>query len=300
MLFIYFIGKSKFSRTSNVLESFEKYLASTNIHLHFDEIAEIPASRALKQQLRLIHKESGIQVLLLVDDIAVTEVPKIIRDFIAIKPICEQISFNIIHLKHLNNFKPSLKCFYSYIRLGRNMIEYVLAWQNALNGILAQNEAGGFQFNAYIISVLVIFFMQVNYDIPAISDIGTIKSNPDALKKASASLKKDMTNIDKMLADFFWFYGQRYQIWNHVISLNIGRWQERRIQDQQKHFLPNQKRYVDFYGKLYGKENRLGRNPILNIFSMNFYYIDFEMASLEILQIGKIVQCTLKTCYGLA
>lgn len=86
--------------------------------------------------------------------------------------------------------------------------------------------------------------MQVNYEIPVISEIAAIRSNADAMKKATASFKKDLKNIDKILADFFWFYGQRYQIWNHVISLNIGRWQERRIQDQQKHFLPNQKRSV--------------------------------------------------------
>lgn len=85
----HFKGKSKFSRPSSVLEAFEKYLEGANIHVHFDGIAEVPASRTLKQQLRLIHKESGIHVLLLVDDIAVTEVPKIIRNFITIKPICK-------------------------------------------------------------------------------------------------------------------------------------------------------------------------------------------------------------------
>lgn len=73
----------------SVLESFEKYLASTNIQLHFDGIAEIPASRTLKQQLRMIHKETGIRVLLLADEIAVSQTPKIIRDFIEIKPICK-------------------------------------------------------------------------------------------------------------------------------------------------------------------------------------------------------------------
>lgn len=84
--------------------------------------------------------------------------------------------------------------------------------------------------------------MQVNYDVPIVQEINSIRSNAEAMKKAESSLKKDLTIFDKMLADFFWFYGQRYQIWNHVISLSIGRWQERRIQDQQKHFLPNQKR----------------------------------------------------------
>lgn len=125
------------------------------------------------------------------------------------------------------------------------MIECIAAWQNALNSILAPNGTIAFQFNTYLISVLVIFFMQVNYDVPIIQEIASVRSNQEAMKKVNASLKKEMATFDKLLADFFWFYGQRYQIWNHVISLNIGRWQERRIQDQQKFFLPNQKRYIE-------------------------------------------------------
>lgn len=85
-------GKSQQVQTL-VLESFEKYLAKTDIQLHFKEIAEIPASRTMKQQLRMIHIESGIHVILLADDIAIADTPKIIRDFIAIKPICKILSF---------------------------------------------------------------------------------------------------------------------------------------------------------------------------------------------------------------
>ncbi|XP_055326064.1 uncharacterized protein LOC129579895 isoform X2 [Sitodiplosis mosellana] len=195
-----------------VLESFEKYLTRTDIQLNFEGIAEILASRTLKQQLRMIHKESGIHVLLLADDVAVADTQKVICDFIAFKPIC------------------------------RNLIECILAWRNALNSILAPTGTIAFQFNTYLISVLVIFFMQVNYEVPTTQEMVSIRSNAEAMKKAHSSLDKDLAMFDKILADFFWFYGQRYQIWNHVISLSIGRWQERRIQDQQKHFLPNQKR----------------------------------------------------------
>ena len=86
-----FTGKSQ-QVQSLVLESFEKYLTKTDIQLNFDGIAEILASRTLKQQLRMIHKESGIHVLLLADDAAVAEAQKIIRDFIAAKPICKTSS----------------------------------------------------------------------------------------------------------------------------------------------------------------------------------------------------------------
>lgn len=122
------------------------------------------------------------------------------------------------------------------------MIECISAWQNALNSIYDENGAVAFQFNTYMISALVIFFMQVNYDVPTIQDVASYRLKPEAMKKANASLKKDLECFDKILSDFFYFYGNRYQIWNHVISLNIGRWQERRIQDQQRWFLPNQKR----------------------------------------------------------
>lgn len=113
-----------------------------------------------------------------------------------------------------------------------------------MHGVLADNGLTMFGFNTYIIAILVIFFMQVNYDVPTIQELASMRPNADAIKKSNASLHKDVDSLDKLLVDFFYFYGNRYQIWNHVISLNIGRWQERRTQDQQKWFLPNQKRFV--------------------------------------------------------
>lgn len=86
--------------------------------------------------------------------------------------------------------------------------------------------------------------MQVSYGVPTIQELASIRPNAQAAQKASALHQKDLDNLDKILVDFFWFYGNRYQIWNHVVSVNIGRWQERRIQDQQKLFLPNQQRFA--------------------------------------------------------
>lgn len=97
MIFWFFdlsIGKSQ-QVQGQVLESFEKYLATTDIQLHFEGIAEVPASRTLKQQLRMIHKESGIHVLLLADDMCVAEASKLIRDFVAVKPICKLFSLKV-------------------------------------------------------------------------------------------------------------------------------------------------------------------------------------------------------------
>lgn len=132
--------------------------------------------------------------------------------------------------------------FLFHSQLGQNLIECILAWRNALNSILAPLGTVAFQFNTYTIAVLAIFFIQVNYEAPTLQEMMDMRSNATAMKTAQLSLKKDLAIFDKILADFFWFYGHRYQIWNHVISLSLGRWQERRIQDQQKHFMVNQKR----------------------------------------------------------
>lgn len=73
--------------------------------------------------------------------------------------------------------------------------------------------------------------MHVNYEVPILQVIAAIQPKPEAMNKGLECFEKILTT------NFVYFYGNRYQIRNHVISLNIGRWQERRIEDQQKFFL---------------------------------------------------------------
>lgn len=124
------------------------------------------------------------------------------------------------------------------------MIGYIQSWQQVVNTLAAERGSTTFKFNTYTITVLVIFFLQMNYGLPAIGDIAVAieQKKFDTTAKSLAEKTKDLNN---MLADFFHFYGGRYEINNHLISTWIGRWQEQRLHGQQKHFTPEQKRVRD-------------------------------------------------------
>lgn len=129
--------------------------------------------------------------------------------------------------------------------IGHQLIAYVRAWQNVVNDLAMQHGNTAFQFNTYIISVLVIFFLQVNYGIPVVCDASILVGSFNTVQ-ASQSIVDETKDFDRMLNEFFHFYGTRYEINNHLISARIGRWQEIRLAGQQKHFSAEQKRYVLF------------------------------------------------------
>lgn len=103
-------------------------------------------------------------------------------------------------------------------------------WQS----VLIQMGIACFEFNTYIISVLVIFFLQTNHKFPTV----------DQILSNSSPIVSNISDFKPFLREFFEFYGNRYQIWNHVISAHIGRWQEKRIQPEQIHFTPIQQRFA--------------------------------------------------------
>lgn len=126
---------------------------------------------------------------------------------------------------------------------GRQLIAYVRAWQNVVNSLAVQNGDIAFQFNTYIIAVLVIFFLQVNYDLPPVADVSSLVPSD---KERTKSVYEEQKDFGRILFEFFYFYGSRYEINNHLISARIGRWQEQRLTGQQKNFTPEQKRFVPF------------------------------------------------------
>lgn len=64
----------------------------------FDVVSQLNENRAQKQQLCLVHKSSGIQCLILVDNEKVFESTEIIQKAITLKPICKfNFSYIIIH-----------------------------------------------------------------------------------------------------------------------------------------------------------------------------------------------------------
>lgn len=112
------------------------------------------------------------------------------------------------------------KIFNCGFAVGNDLIMFVRIWQDFFN----QKGIAHFRFNTYTISVLVIFFLQMEFkaSFPPI----------ETLLTTTAKINSNISDFKTVLRQFFHFYGNRYQIWNHVISINIGQWQERRLQAQ--------------------------------------------------------------------
>lgn len=90
-------------------------------------------------------------------------------------------------------------------------------------------------FNTYIISILVIFFLQVKHHFPTAGECLAITSTDSDYKP--------------ILQQFFQFYFKNYQRKYHVISVHIGQWQQLQAIRIQK---TNQKklRYVLMYNRM--------------------------------------------------
>lgn len=112
---------------------------------------------------------------------------------------------------------------------GKELIAFVKAWHNIVNEIAAENGLVAFQFNTYTISVFVLFFLQMNYNFP------TVKMLSETIQKPSCG------DICQIAMEFFELY-RKIEISKHLISLNVGKWQERELQPAQKNFSPEQKR----------------------------------------------------------
>lgn len=82
----------------------------------------------------------------------------------------------------------------------------------------SDNDVIKFHFNTYMISILVIFFFQVNYNVPVVDHIWSIPP-----KNAS----DHDVDLIKLIQEFFSFYGNDYKIYNQVVSTHVGQWLER-------------------------------------------------------------------------
>lgn len=114
------------------------------------------------------------------------------------------------------------------------MIAYLKGLCTVLDDIAANNRLPVMKFNSYMISVLVIFYLQMNHNFPKINQL----SNSS---KVTLSAK---FSLHELVRDFFRFYGKKYELKNHLISLNVGRWQEKQLQKSQTIFSPEQKRFI--------------------------------------------------------
>lgn len=122
---------------------------------------------------------------------------------------------------------------------GKPLIGYVVAWQNVLNDVATKNIGGrAFHFNTYIISVLVIFYLQMKHKLPVVKDLASTINNKISFGSAD--------DLGQFVRDFFHFYGKSFERNTHIISANVGRWQQMDSPTQTK-FTPEQKRFVYYY-----------------------------------------------------
>lgn len=108
--------------------------------------------------------------------------------------------------------------------------------QNTLN---SQNASESVHFNTYITSIFVIFFLQVNYNFPKLKNLPSSQLTSIDI---APIINKD-SFFKKAFKDFFHFY-KKLEVERHLIDLNIGRWQERQLQNSQTIFSPEQKRFA--------------------------------------------------------
>lgn len=109
------------------------------------------------------------------------------------------------------------------------------AWQAVLNDQASKNGLVAFDMNSYIISVLVIFYLQLNHGLPKVTELSS------AIEKGTKYSPKN--NFGQFVREFYEFYGKTFENNAHLISVYVGRWQQKK-QGEQKHFSPEQKRFI--------------------------------------------------------
>lgn len=124
------------------------------------------------------------------------------------------------------------------------MIAYVRAWLNAVNeAAVAKGAQPAIRFNTYIVSVLVVFYLQMHQQFPKLADV------PPSQSKHIWSVSQivDRDYLKRSIREFFDFYGKKYELKNQLISVNIGRWQDPQLEIKKTNFTPEQKRYVKYF-----------------------------------------------------
>lgn len=120
------------------------------------------------------------------------------------------------------------------------MIAYIRAWQIAIEEVAIQNDHRcAFRFNTYIISVLVIFYLQLNHNFPKLATV------PPTRSQFSGDVPQvDGKKLKHAIRQFFEFYGKKYEKCK-LISLNIGRWQNRQLDKGQHILSPERQKFVE-------------------------------------------------------
>lgn len=229
---------------AEVAEKFYSKLQQTDIFYYFKQICKVDGDRVMKMQISMVHMKSSIRCLVLFrENPKIIESTEIIERFAA-DPLCK--NFPLIFITCLATYKYPL--FFIIINISGNyLITYIRTWQMKVN----QLGMAHFDLNTYIISVLIIFFLQVNHEFPTVDGATAIHSSNSDFKP--------------ILRHFFNFYGNQYDILKQVISTHIGQRQSREIQSQQNDLTPAQIQFVSFLAFNF-------ENSLLNNFNKNLKF----------------------------
>lgn len=208
-----FAAKSLKYTTANLIHSFYQNVKSTYIENHFSEMILLPATSALKVQLKMTHKQTGIVCVLISDDISLVKATKIIQIYITIEPMCKKASKEYFNTSHeLDIFLIELYLF-PLIILG----SYLTAVIKTI-----QLHTKCFNFNSYIITILVIFFLQVKHQLPT----SLRRNHFDAKARTKKMFEfEEVSILMELVPEFFDFYANKYQMESQIICSQLGRWQ---------------------------------------------------------------------------
>lgn len=123
----------------------------------------------------------------------------------------------------------------NFFQTGKRLIAYVRAWQNVLNEEASKSGLVAFNMNSYIITVLVIFYLQLNHELPTVTELPLVIANGTKFSPKNS--------FDEFVKEFFEFYGKTFESKMHLISVNVGKWQQKE-QGEQNEFTTAQKRFV--------------------------------------------------------
>lgn len=115
---------------------------------------------------------------------------------------------------------------------GRQLVLYLITWQRTINENFTEND-DKFEFNTYLLCVLVIFMFQYRRTIPSIArlqannDIQSLQDKKNGEKISteilSALIKvNNQIPIEEYAMIFFTFYTHCYQPKEHIISPYAG------------------------------------------------------------------------------
>lgn len=76
-----------------------------------------------------------------------------------------------------------------------------------------------FDMNTYIISVLVIFYLQSNHGLPTVTELDSTTATETKLSSKN--------KLNDFVKEFFEFYGKQFAPKSHLVSINVGKLQQK-------------------------------------------------------------------------